>query len=89
MNKTFRISENKYFEYQLEGPNSELVPPNDFFEFSVAWTRQRDHAGFDFTFSIYKLFWLNLNIYDCRHWDDETNAWKVYNIKEQMETDKK
>ena len=69
-----QIAKNKSFEYQIEFNKFADQP----FEFSFRWTTKRDHAGLDFTFSIYKLFWLNLNISDHRHWDRENDQWQTY-----------
>lgn len=60
------ISKYKSFEYQFEGPH---WMDRDIFEFKLSWTRKCDHAGISFTFGIFKLFWMNLNIHDHRHWD--------------------
>lgn len=67
-----QIAKHKSFEYQIEFDRFYDQP----FELSLSWTRKRDHAGIDFTFSIYKLFWLNLNIHDHRHWDRENDCWQ-------------
>ncbi len=70
------ISKNKSFEYQFEFGNF----CNSLFEFKVEWTTKCDHAGPSFTFSIYKLFWINFKIYDHRHWDSDLNVWKIYSL---------
>jgi len=67
------ISKHKSFEYQIEFDNWNDQP----FEFHLSWRRHRDHAGIDLIFSIYKLFWLSLNIHDHRHWNDEKNDWET------------
>lgn len=69
---TFRITEHKYFEYQFETKRFNDDP----FELSVSCTTRRDHAGFEFVFSIYKLFWICFSILDNRHWDFENECWK-------------
>ncbi len=74
MNNSFVIYKNKSFEYQFEGGK---FMSNDLFEFRLSWTRNCDHAGFDFTFGIHKLFWFRLNTYDHRHWDHENNCWQT------------
>ena len=73
MNKSIRLSKHKTFEVQLELWDSEFA--RDFFEFKLQWTRKCDHAGPEFTLSIIKLFWLNIKIYDHRHWNDDENRW--------------
>lgn len=69
---TIQIAKNKSFEYQIEFNKFHDQP----FELSGRWTTKQDHAGFDFVFSIYKLFWLNLNIHDHRHWNHDHNRWE-------------
>lgn len=69
------ICKYKSFEYQFEGSS---FMNEDLFEFKVQWTRNCDHAGISFTFGIWKLFWMNLNIHDHRHWDYENNTWDKY-----------
>lgn len=68
-----RLSKHKFFEYQFE-KGSFLYP--DIFEFVFRFTRKTDHAGIEFTFGIYKLFWMRFVIYDHRHWDFVNNCWK-------------
>lgn len=72
MDGNFRLSKHKFFEWQVEFKRFHDQP----FDFSLRWSTKRDHAGIDFTFSIYKLFWLNLNIYDHRHWDHDKDNWE-------------
>jgi hypothetical protein len=69
---TIQLAKNKSFEYQIEFDKFNDQP----FELSLQWTTKRDHAGFDFIFSIYKLFWINLNIHDHRHWNHDENRWE-------------
>lgn len=66
-----QIAPYKSFEYQFEKGS---FLGDDVFEFKFRWTRKCDHAGIDFTFGIRYLFWMNLNIHDHRHWDDENNC---------------
>lgn len=67
------IWKNKSFEYQFEKAS---FMGDDPFECKFLWTRNRDHAGISFTLGIRYLFWMNVNIHDHRHWDDENNTWK-------------
>lgn len=67
------LSKHKTFEWQFEGP---AFMKHDIFEYKVSWTRKCHHAGFDFTFGITKLFWMNLNIHDNRHWNYDRNVWE-------------
>lgn len=57
------ISKNKSFEYQIEFGSEFATQP---FELSLT-RRSKYHAGTEFIFSIYKLFWISLQTYDHRH----------------------
>lgn len=60
-----------------------LPIPNKWFEFQFQWRgnlasmwelylkrrKHQDHAGIFFSFSMLKLFILEMNVADCRHWD--------------------
>ena len=66
------ISPNKSFEYQFEfGKNSNF----DLFELSLKWSTKQDHAGISFVFTIRKIIFMSLKIYDHRHWDRNNNCW--------------
>jgi hypothetical protein len=43
----------------------------DPFSLSARWTLQGDHAGFRFWFSIWRLFFVEVNLTDARHWNWE------------------
>lgn len=45
-----------------------LIWKNKSFECKLICTRNSDHAGISFTFGHRKLFWMNFNIHDRRHW---------------------
>lgn len=70
-----QIAKHKSFEYQFEKGS---FMQDDPFEFKLSWTRRRHHAGISFTFGIRWLFWMNLNVHDHRHWDEEKNDWENY-----------
>jgi hypothetical protein len=69
------LSKNKSFEYQIDF-GSKLNTIHTPFELSLKVRHKMDHAGIDFIFSVYKMFWMNLNIHDHRHWDYENDCWK-------------
>ena len=72
--KHFPVATNKQCEVQLERTSLE----NGFsfgFNFNVSW--RTDHAGFSFTAEIPGIFF-HFTFYDVRHWDDETNDYKIY-----------
>jgi hypothetical protein len=48
-----------------------------FFDFDIIWSKKTDHAGFNLNFTIFWLFF-SVSIYDCRHWNYETEKWYVY-----------
>ena len=69
---SIQLTKNKVFQFQLEFDKFNENP----FELTCEYVVKRDHAGFNFMFSIYKLFWFCLGIHDRRHWDYENNAWE-------------
>jgi len=64
------FDENKVFEIQFE-PNWDVL-----FEFGIRWSTKEDHSGLNVTFGFAKL-WLDLNLYDCRHWNYENDRWQT------------
>lgn len=72
------LSKFKSFEYQFE--NGSFME-DDPFELNFAWTRKKDHAGISLIFGIKWLFWINLSIYDHRHWDRNTDSWETPILK--------
>jgi len=80
---SFRVTKNKSFEYQLVLGKRLATSP---LEFSFYWTNKGDHAGISFTFSVYHLFFLELNLRDNRHWNYEENRWYKYGeVEEKLE----
>lgn len=70
-----QIAKNKSFEYQFEDGS---FMRDDLFEFKISWTSKCDHAGISFTLGIKGFFWMNLNVHDHRHWDEEKKTWTTY-----------
>lgn len=66
-----QLTTHKFFEYQLEFDKF-----HEDTDISFNWTTKRDHAGPSLIISVRNLFWLNLSIYDHRHWDHNTNQWQ-------------
>jgi hypothetical protein len=73
-----QFSKFKSFEYQFDGPGNYET------NFECKWRvhSKTDHTGISFSLSMFKLFMIHFNIYDCRHWDFEKNCWKVYDHEE-------
>lgn len=67
--KGISLSKNKYFELQIDS-----FEPT-WFEFTLNWTRNCDHAGFRFEFQIWS-FYFNVTVYDTRHWDEDKKQFK-------------
>lgn len=74
MNYNKSLSKNKQFEVQIEGRGFTSA----WFEISVSWTDQCDHAGLDFILGC-KLFYLGIQLYDSRHWNYKENRYYEYN----------
>jgi len=51
---------------------------NTVISFSFRWTFRTDHAGVELSLGLLG-YSIMATVADTRHWDDETNAWKVYN----------
>ena len=64
-------TKNKYFCLQIGRDKNS----NSIFEFLLAITRRRDHAGFEFSLNLRK-FYFYFQIYDNRHWCNKCNDWK-------------
>jgi hypothetical protein len=50
------------------------------FVFDVRCTRNTDHAGIEFRIGALG-YMFDICLYDGRHWDYETDTWKVYEEK--------
>jgi hypothetical protein len=74
--KDVKLSKNKSLEVQLDLFNKNMSP--GYFEFLFMWTRQQDHAGPSFSFSIFRIIFFNIQVYDHRHWDHDNNRWEKY-----------
>lgn len=70
----FPLSTHKYFEMEF-GKGSDW----SVFDCSFRWKRNVDHAGPQFQFEIWKLFFFIAKIYDHRHWNTEQNRWCLPN----------
>jgi len=70
-----KLSENKNFEMQITKCN-----PDSIFEVEVnlVWWGS-DHAGPSFDIELLG-YCFNIQVYDRRHWNYETNDWKVSKI---------
>lgn len=68
------LSKYKSFEYQFEFFND--FSNKKFGEFSIDCNLNSHHGGIDLTFSIYKLFWVNINLHDTRHWNYDEGRWE-------------
>jgi hypothetical protein len=68
---SFHLWGNKYFEWQLMY--------SGYFKtgFKIRWNAHQDHAGLWTEVSFLGITW-DMQIYDNRHWDYETNDWCKY-----------
>jgi hypothetical protein len=46
-------------------------------EFQFSFSTRRDHAGLEMTVGLLG-YNIHANIYDCRHWNTDTNSWMKY-----------
>lgn len=71
MTFSFQISRHKYFEFSFQF----LSHLCQWFETSFRYREKTDHSGLYIVISLFKLFFLELNIYDNRHWNSEENRY--------------
>jgi hypothetical protein len=66
-----KVSKNKAWEVELYQHNYEIL------KFHFGLTFNRDHAGINLNIALFT-FGIELSLYDTRHWNYETNTWKIY-----------
>lgn len=62
---------NKALEFQYDFGN---LSDNTYLDFTFRWNKNQDHAGINIELTIMDVF-LNLTIYDVRHWNKGKNQW--------------
>jgi hypothetical protein len=65
------LFENKFWEVQI-------MKSDDLLTVDLRITTRQDHAGADLWLGLFG-YAINLQFYDNRHWDSETENWQVYN----------
>ena len=72
--KDFSFTKHKHCEIQLD---SKSLKTGFSFgaDFTASW--KCDHAGFNTTITLPGIFFC-FTFYDSRHWDEETNNYKIY-----------
>jgi hypothetical protein len=60
--------------WEIEGQNFGW---GDLFTFEFTWTRKCDHAGVSLKLGLFG-YQVEGRFYDSRHWDEDTNDYKVY-----------
>lgn len=83
--KAWQISKNKSFEIQFEFNRRWNDFNVDLFNFKFKVNRKGDHAGLDVTFELFEKLFLNIHLYDIRHWDYDNNKWCTYSDSEEIE----
>jgi len=71
-----KIAKYKYLEIEAKFADWASI-----FLLEINYTTKKDHAGFTFNFSCFKIFYFGFNFYDCRHWNYKTNTCKAYTDK--------
>ena len=72
MFKTFSLSKNKRIEIDIGKPYRFIK----IIDFHISWTRNTDHAGFDFLISLFGQLYCQIVIYDIRNWNDKKKCWE-------------
>lgn len=72
--KKIPFTKNKYFEFQTAfwKNNNETI-----FDLDIHINKKCDHAGFHFDLNVWK-FYIGINLYDSRHWDNGWDEWESY-----------
>lgn len=73
--KDWKISKHKHLEIQAVKGSDEIIG----FGFRISWCS--DHAGLSLDLSLFRRS-LYIQVYDTRHWDYETNSYKIYEDEE-------
>jgi len=68
-----QLTEHKTLETQFDFWGRFLV-----IDMSIRYTTKTDHAGFNFSLTLFG-FSYEFGINDNRHWNDDTNNWEIYN----------
>ncbi len=55
----------------------EIIKNDNLLRFEFGFTTQQDHAGINLELGLLG-YEIHFTVYDSRHWDLETNSWKVY-----------
>ena len=76
--KYFPIFKNKYLEIQLD----KFQDGWNYFDFTMKWTRNKHHAGFNFHIEFFSYF-IMIDIYDNRHWNYEEEKWEDCDTEEE------
>jgi len=69
------LTTNKRLEIQFEGPNTYLAKTGVPLWCELYWTTKQSHCGPGFSIKIKYLFFLEVHIYDDRHWDHDNDKW--------------
>jgi len=68
--KDIKLSEFKNLEIQFEFLNPNIC--TEWFVFNLSTRSKQDHWGVGFTFELLRLVYFNINLYDGRHYDENT-----------------
>jgi len=71
--KTWHLYKTKYLEVEI---NRYGINPLFNFVLDLCW-RGQDHAGPSIEIALFG-FWINLKMYDSRHWNYDENRWEIY-----------
>ena len=56
---------------------AEILQTRQLIGFEINYTRRQDHAGLTLELALFGRS-ISFQIYDTRHWNDETGAWEVH-----------
>ena len=67
----WQLSKNKFLEFEITYFSKTIID----IDFSI--TTKCDHAGVSLEVGILCIS-MHINLYDSRHWNETTDAWKIY-----------
>jgi hypothetical protein len=68
-----QLTPHKFLEAEIHTERD--VNPETWFDITLRWTTQVDHAGITLSFSFLKMVDVYVKLYDHRHWNEQTGTW--------------
>lgn len=73
----WKLSKHKGAEFEI------IRYAESFLTVNFKWSTRTDHAGVSLELALFG-YQMSVSVYDIRHWDYGTNAWKIYNKEDEI-----